>query len=186
MYNSTQTSLERFSALCLALSLLGLQTSCESIIGLEDRTLVTNDGGGKMPTSALCSGYCSDVQDSCKTPKLDAYKSDEDCLAMCFFLPPGKSDASETKGNTVSCRAHYAKEAASVERDAISCPAAAPGGGSPGITTSCGDNCEAYCGLYSKICTDKPQKDCLNKCRAIPDPGGYSAAHPGGFGEAGG
>lgn len=178
MHNSTQTSLERFPALFLALSLLGLQTSCESIIGLEDRTLVVDGGGDVAVTgSALCKSYCSDVKANCKPPKLDAYKSEDDCLAMCSFLPPGKRDASETKGNTASCRAHYAKEAASVERDVMSCPAAAPGGGSPGIMTSCGDNCEAYCGLYAKICTDKPQKDCLNKCRALPDPGGYSAAN---------
>jgi hypothetical protein len=177
VHNSPQTSLERFPALFLALSLLGLQTSCESIIGLEDRTLVTNDGGNAMgTTSPLCKSYCSDVKTSCKPPKLDAYSSDDNCLSMCFFLPPGKDDASETKGNTVSCRAHYAKAAASLERDTMLCPAAAPGGGSPGLMTSCGDNCESYCGLYAKICSDKPQKDCLNKCRALPDPGTYSAA----------
>jgi hypothetical protein len=178
VHNSTQTS-PRFPALFLALALLALQTSCESIIGLEDRTLVTNDGGGDLPVpgSPLCKSYCSDVKENCKPPNLDAYKSDEDCLAMCSFLPPGKSEATETKGNSVSCRAKYAKEAASVERDAMFCPAAAPGGGSPAIMTSCGSNCEAYCGLHKAICPDKEQKDCLNKCRAIPDEGKYSAAN---------
>jgi hypothetical protein len=176
VHNSIQAWLERFPALCVTLALLGLQTSCESIIGLEDRTLVKDGGTGVSVTaSPLCKGYCTDVNKNCKAPRLDAYKSDEDCQAMCSFLPPGKDDASETKGNTVSCRAHYAKEAASLERDVMTCPAAAPGGGSPGISPSCGDNCAGFCGMSAQICPENPQKDCVEKCRALPDNGGYSA-----------
>jgi hypothetical protein len=176
VHNSTQTRFERFSAVILAIALLGLQASCESIIGLEDRTEIRD--GGPMPGkqgSALCSSYCSDVLKNCKAP-MDAYKSMEDCQSMCQELPPGADKPTETKGNTVSCRAHYAKEAGSVERDKVACPAAAPGGGSPGVSPSCGNACEGYCGLYEKICSDHPQKDCMNKCRAIPDNGGYSAS----------
>jgi hypothetical protein len=96
---------------------------------------------------------------------------------MCKFLPQGKANASETKGNTVSCRAHYAKLAGNLEQDKSSCPAAAPGGGSPGLATSCGENCEAYCGLFEAICDDDPQKEdnCVEKCQALRDRGGYSA-----------
>jgi hypothetical protein len=178
VHNSTWTWFGRFFGLSLVLSVLGIQAGCESIIGLEERKLVSD--GGTEPTatvSRLCMSYCDDVNKSCKPPKLDAYKSTDDCQAMCRFLPEGKSSDSETKGNTVKCRAHYAQEAASVERDVMFCPAAAPGGGSPGIENGCGEHCEAYCGLYSQICPEKPQKDCLNKCRALPDPGGYSAAN---------
>lgn len=176
VHNSTQTRLERFPAVFLALALLGLQASCESIIGLKERELV-DDGGVDVKTSGLCRSYCADVQANCKAPKLDAYKSEDDCLAMCASLPPGSDKPTETKGNTVSCRAHYAKEAASSERDTMFCPAAAPGGGSPGVTPSCGSNCDGYCSLFEDICGDLGQKDCLNKCRAIPDNGGYSAAN---------
>lgn len=176
MHNSTWTSFGRLFALILVLSPFGTLAGCESIIGLEDRKLADAGEPVGMTATPLCKNYCADVADSCNPPTLDAYKSDDDCQAMCSFLPPGKASDSETKGNTVKCRAHYAKEAASVERDAMFCPAAAPGGGSPGIETSCGDNCEAYCGLYDAICPDKPQKDCLNKCRSLPDRGSYSAA----------
>jgi hypothetical protein len=160
--------------LLLALCLLGLQTSCEQIIGLEDRKLV--DGGGVQGLgSELCSGYCKSALQTCKAP-IDAYTSEDDCRAVCSFLPPGSDKPSDTNKNTVSCRAHNIREAASIERDTMFCPAASPGGGSPGEEENCGEICEAYCGLHATICPDKPQTSCLKKCRAIPDLGKYSAS----------
>lgn len=176
MHNLAKTSFERgVLRLLPILCLLGFQTSCEQIIGLEDRVLVDGGGDGDGKGSSLCASYCSGVMKSCKPPDLDVFTSEKDCLAICKFLPPGKSTATETSKNTVSCRAHYAEEAASVERDAMFCPAATPGGGSPSAKVRCGDNCEAYCGLYKEIC-DKSPTNCLSKCRALPDRGAYSAS----------
>jgi hypothetical protein len=160
------------------LCLLPLLASCEQIIGLEDRVLVEDGSVASTQDTALCKGYCTDVMSSCKAPNLDAYTSEDNCLSMCSFMPQGKPDASETSKNTASCRAHYAHEAASVESDTKFCPAAAPGGGSPSTanTARCGDNCESYCGLYASICPDSKQSDCPAKCRALPDPGKYSAS----------
>jgi hypothetical protein len=160
------------------LCLLPLLATCEQIIGLEERVRVDDGGGVKMQDTPLCKRYCSDVMSSCKAPNLDAYTSEDNCLSMCSFLPQGKADASETSKNTASCRANYAREAASVESDAKFCPAAAPGGGSPSASNAarCGDNCEGYCGLHAEICPDAKQTDCVAKCRALPDQGKYSAS----------
>jgi hypothetical protein len=161
------------------LACLLLVAGCELIIGLEDHTLAV-DGGTTDTDSALCKRYCSRVTTSCKAQELEAYANEENCLAVCALLPPGKADASETSRNTVSCRAHFAEEAATHFEEAEEyCPAAAPGGGSPGMENRCGDNCQAYCQLYGEVCSDVPnlkeQKNCMDKCRALPDRGSFGA-----------
>lgn len=54
------------------------------------------------------------------------------------------------------------------------CPAAAPGGGSPDQTPACGSNCEAYCSVYAKVCS-QPDPDCMQHCPGVPDRGAYNA-----------
>jgi hypothetical protein len=168
------------STRCLQLAslcalLLGA-SACQQIIGLKERPGGDSGAAADSGTavSPECTTYCSDVTTNCKDD-LEAFKSPGDCLAVCAHLPVGEASAPTTSGDTVRCRAHYAKEAGGIEHDAMSCPAAAPGGGSPDAgTPNCGTNCEGYCGLYDEIC--ETQTTCLERCRLLPDRGAYSSS----------
>jgi len=149
--------------------------ACKSIIGLEDRKFAEGDGGTTpVDLKSTCDRYCMDAVENCTGNGVQAYSGNEieECRAICNLLPAGNAGA--TSGNSASCRARYAAEASGGERDQMFCPAAAPGGGSPDAEPSCGSNCEAYCGLYEKVC-GRAEPNCLQFCPALPDRGGYSA-----------
>lgn len=141
-------------------------SACQNLIGLEERHLdpVTTDGGGDggAPPSAQCVEYCDTVLANCTGP-LAVYSSRETCLGVCRLLPAG--DALEPVGNTVACRLKQAENAGSFEPD-LACPAAGPGGAG-----TCGDDCDAYCGLLEQICpTEFAQvPGCKQHCLLLPD-----------------
>ncbi|HKU41697.1 MAG TPA: hypothetical protein VJR89_26250 [Polyangiales bacterium] len=157
------------------LGALAALAACEQIIGLEDRVLVEDASVAPTEDTQLCKRYCDDVMAACSETDNDAYTSKDNCLAMCAFMPQGKSDASDTSKNTASCRANAARQARNLEGDPKQCVAAAPGGGSSSDNPRCGDICESYCGLYDAICSDSKQANCLAKCRALPDTSKYDA-----------
>jgi len=171
----------RIIAACFLLALVG----CESLIGLEDRTLVDAqadggdgpdadagntaraDGGdaaradaGEGDTSSeLCREYCAEVTKAC-TGDYAVYSSEALCLQVCAELPEG--DAPE--GNTVMCRLEVARF---ITEPAADCPAAGPGGAG-----RCGENCESYCGLLDRVCEEYRSPNvqrCIEQCAALRD-----------------
>ena len=148
---------------------------CKNLIGLEEHQFVAGDGGvAPADLKATCNQYCTDAVKNCTGNGVQAFQGNEvkDCQAICSFLPLGATNA--PSGNSASCRARYAAQASGGERDATFCPAASPGGGSPGEAPSCGDNCEAYCGIYAKVCAGA-DSDCMAHCPGVPDRGAYNA-----------
>src|SRR5262249_6663620 len=138
-----------------------LSTSCASILNIDQAELDTKNesdaGSSTDRPKALCADYCARALTNCKG-ELELYPSIEFCLAVCAALPPG--ERSDTSGNTVGCRLHYAQSAANVEKE-LNCSAAGPGGN--GI---CGDNCESWCTLEANVCPSiyASTDDCMAAC----------------------
>lgn len=165
----------RVALLALALT----AGACKSIIGLEDHSFVDGDAGRpQADLKATCDTYCTDAVKNCTADGVQAYRKDsrDDCLALCEHLPAGATDAKS--GNSASCRAHYANDAARGEQEQASCPAAAPGGGSPEHMPACGTNCQTYCSVYKQVCGDTSFADaqCEARCPGIFDRNAYSAS----------
>ncbi len=153
-----------------------LAMSCASILGIDEAHLDTgtqDDGGsgGTNRPKALCADYCAKALTNCKG-ELELYPNLEFCLAVCQALPPG--ERTDTSGNTVGCRLHFAQSAASVEKE-LNCSAAGPGGN--GI---CGDNCESWCTLEASVCPSiyASTEDCLAACQTFPSLGSYNDTIP--------
>jgi len=148
--------------------------ACGPIIGIEDHRFVAD--AAVADTAQACERYCDDVLKNCGGDAVQAFRQNDrsDCLAWCSHLPPGKRP-DETSGNSVSCRAHYAREASGEERDVMFCPAAAPGGGSREGEASCGTNCDAYCGVYEQVCPESADDECTSRCPGIPDRQAFSS-----------
>lgn len=146
--------------LLLLTALVGLG-GCESIAGIEDRTLDPSGSAG----GELCKSYCAVVMDAC-TGERAVYASQDTCLATCAALPAGSEG--DTNQNTVQCRVRQAKFAKSTGEPAVHCPNAGPGGNG-----ACGTNCESYCTLFEKACPDDAElvANCPASCLGIKDAG---------------
>jgi hypothetical protein len=177
------------SRVALLLALLSA-AACKSIIGLEDHVFVDGDAGASQADlKSTCGQYCTDAVKNCTADGSQAYakNSIENCLAICEHLPAGAKGAMD--GNSASCRAFYAKDAAGGENEQLSCSAAAPGGGSPPPPPksgepepeplpACGTNCDAYCSVYKQVCPEAAfvDPDCQKHCPGIFDRGTFSAS----------
>jgi hypothetical protein len=142
-------------ALSLPLAAL-LAASCQSLAGIDDYEL--------GPCGAFCDTVMANCQDENKV-----YASRANCMSVCRHLPPG--DPNERgNDNSILCRYEAAKQAATGEAN-IECQRAGPGGGD-----WCGTECEAYCLLFSQICSAEPeQKNCEEKCLGLRDDGNLQA-----------
>jgi hypothetical protein len=118
-----------------------------------------------------CGAYCAAIMTYC-TGANAQYPSFESCLGACAPLPLGT--ASDTSGDTLGCRAHYAAQAQS--SPATACANAGPTGGGDikgGSTAgACGDACEAFCTIAQTVCdgTNKQFADvptCMGACRSF-------------------
>jgi hypothetical protein len=142
--------------------------ACQTIAGIEERTLDPSafadggsDGEGGGPgdppeDSAQCKKYCTDVMSACEG-KNAVYTTEALCLGVCRNLDPG--DPLEPVGNTVACRAHQAS-IAKAEPDE-NCRSAGPGGDG-----QCGSDCQAYCGLFAKVCPESNDYPTVAACEA--------------------
>lgn len=160
----------------VALGLVGLAglgiAACQSIAGIEDRTLdpdAPNPTPGDTPATAQCQSYCDTVMAACVGENA-VYATQAHCLAICAKLAPG--DSNEPVGNTVACRLRQAKIAQNSEPEET-CRLAGPGGGD-----ECGSDCEAYCTLYPQVCPDLylygDTKTCLDACQGLTDQNSYN------------
>ena len=135
---------------------------CQSIVGIEDRTLDTCDE--KCET---CQEYCATVKANC-TGENTLYRTDETCLGLCNQLPLGDLKEPASVKNSIACRLDLAQAAASSEAQQ-NCTGASSGGGN-----LCGSDCESYCYLRAEICgseftDDDENKTCIDRCRAFED-----------------
>ena len=141
------------------LAAAGAAFGCQSIVGIEDKTLVP----GCDDKCAACDEYCTLAMANC-TGDNAVYRKEENCLGLCNALPLGDLDE-PGNANTIACRLEQARRAGDSEPETY-CSSAGPAGG-----TLCGGDCKTFCYLYATVC-DSPfetEAACLDKCRALDD-----------------
>jgi len=100
-----------------------------------------------------CDTYCKQIQANCQGAN-QQYGSMDQCTQACASFPVGTSAVTDTTGNTLGCRIHYA--AAASTTPAPDCPHAGPAGdvissASPGACSG-GDVCTSFCTLEIMAC----------------------------------
>jgi hypothetical protein len=144
----------RLSRAWIALAGLSLSFGCETIAGIEDRTLVVDE------QAELCVEYCDMVMAGCEGEHAVYYTHDA-CLAVCGTMDLGDMDEPGMT-DTLACRLFHANF---VDSDPVECVVAGPSGGDV-----CGDECEAYCKFFERVCTEQGSINppgCVEKCRGL-------------------
>jgi hypothetical protein len=175
VYSRRQTH----SALVGLMALGLLVAGCRQIAGIEKRSFGGDGGAGEAgsdefepPTEAQCAAYCGKLLEGCNetTSEVYAYRKDTKyCEALCPYLSLSNDDS--LAGNTFECRDNQAQLALNVASDRregqTNCRAAGAGGNG-----KCGSNCESYCQLYERICSQDgptPRSQCLEECKMLRD-----------------
>lgn len=140
----------------LSLASLALVWGCQSIAGIEERTL------------GPCGEFCDTVMANC-TGTNQVYDTREKCMALCEIMPPGDT-VEPGRTNTVECRLREAREARTAVDEEINrhCRSAGPEG------IDCGGGCASYCTLFKGACGQDQcgsYAGCLHACSALLDTG---------------
>ncbi len=119
-------------------------------------------GPSRSCSEVSCLNYCEAVL---STPCGTAYAGQQNCLAACRSLRPGRSGE---PGNTVACRLARVEELGPAPT-ADECAAATVMGGG-----ACGTPCEVYCDFLERNCRDGNQiypdrPTCEATCRLMSD-----------------
>lgn len=102
-------------------------------------------GCGAQTTDATCADYCTAIMANCTVDRAQ-YADTSECMNSCAAFSAGTPGA--TSGNGLSCRVYHAGAAKS---DPMThCVHAGPGGA--GV---CGSDCEGFCTIAQKVCTDQ-------------------------------
>jgi hypothetical protein len=136
-------------------------------------------GAGGAPATPTCDAYCAAIQPAC-TASHQQYGDVATCKTACAAFPLGTG--SDTSGDTLGCRIHYAGlAAASAEAAATYCTKAGPGGDG-----ACGTNCEGYCDIVMMYCTAAnmakiydDRAACMADCAAHGTDATYTTGDPG-------
>lgn len=144
--------------------------------GTPDDTGMASDGtssetstetGGETGTGTSCTDYCSKVMTNCTGANeqyagIGAMGAAGVCAAMCPKMAAGTG--SDTTGDTLGCRMHFATLAGSA-MPAKNCRSGGAYGGG-----TCGDRCADFCKLAAARCTGimgtpfTSEADCNTKC----------------------
>lgn len=138
-------------------------------------------GEGSTPEASVCETYCDQITEYC-TGDLQQYRDRAQCLKICSFLPEGELAGADA--NTATCRLKYAGKAryASGTELAAYCRQAGPGGDG-----RCGSNCEGYCSVMMRVCTEdsadvyhfEQAAQCIAACEQLPQSDiAYSTSDP--------
>jgi hypothetical protein len=146
-------------ALALALGVPLLASSCQSLVGIEEREL------------GPCDHFCAVVMKNC-TGENQVYESRKKCMALCALLPVGDPIEPQDKP-TLSCRLNEAELAATAASETVTehCRSA----GMEGL--NCGGGCENYCTIYELACGGVQcgtHETCIEKCGALRDRGAFN------------
>ena len=152
----------------LAAGLAGLALSCQSLIGLPDRSHEDGSGGqggsaagggagGAGGKAAQCSAFCKRAVEICEGDYA-IYHGPGDCEPACQLLTPEQ----------IKCRDDELTKASSSREYWEHCQAATLGG-----SDACGGNCKNYCSYVSQVCVadnremseaDLTPEECVDKC----------------------
>lgn len=140
----------------LSLASLALVWGCQSIAGIEERSL------------GPCGEFCDTVMTNC-TGENQVYDTREKCVALCEMLPPGDT-VEPGRTNTVECRLRQARLAATAVSEDVNrhCRSAGP------EAIDCGGACESYCTMFAGACSQDQcgsYEGCLHACSALLDTG---------------
>ena len=152
--------------------------ACNAVLGIGSATddACVDDAGSPGCDAGFgndCITYCAIIGTSC-TGNNAEYLSTADCQAVCANFDPGQ--LTDTSGDTLGCRIHYAQMAAS--NPAVVCPQAGALA-SGGCNT---DPCHAFCELVADLCNAEGiypydgGADCLSSCATYPYLFSYSDA----------
>jgi hypothetical protein len=157
-----------------------------------------------QPVAPDCASYCDEVQANCTGPD-SQYSDTAHCMATCASFTVGSSTATDTTGDTLGCRMHYAG-APSASTPATDCPLAGPAGdrinlpvGTVAAFCSGSNVCESFCRLELEACgsQDAPlpgnpkdaannplfqyrnMTNCLSTCAAFDQTHAYSTSATG-------
>jgi hypothetical protein len=112
------------------------------------------DAAPDSPPALDCTTYCGEIQANCTGA--NAQYPDMACLTTCASFAVGTSKVTDTSGNTLGCRIHYAVDASNATAAAADCAYAGPAGDliTASSSTSCsrGDVCTSFCTLEIKAC----------------------------------
>jgi hypothetical protein len=148
------TRYPKLALVLFALSLLLLSFGCETIAGIEERTLAVDE------QAELCTEYCDLVMAGCEGEFAVYYRHDA-CMAVCRTMDIGDLDEAGMT-DTLACRLFHANF---TDTDPTECVVAGPSGG--GV---CGDECETYCKFYERVCHPEGSLNppaCVEKCRGL-------------------
>ena len=129
-------------ALAGVVSLVLAGAACNAVLGIATANLEDAGGGD---AGSPCAAYCAAVVANCQLEggTEEEYYNPTECETLCATLDQGQP--SDTSGDTLGCRAHYAQLAAT---DKSNCRAAGPLGG--GV---CGSACQSFCQMDTQVCT---------------------------------
>ncbi|HVU50158.1 MAG TPA: hypothetical protein VHL80_05710 [Polyangia bacterium] len=134
---------------------------------------------GGAPGAPTCDAYCAQIQAAC-TGSHQQYGDADACKSSCAALPTGAG--TDTSGDTLGCRVHFAAlAAASAGAAALYCTKAGPGGDG-----TCGTNCDGYCDIVMTYCTAANNAQiygdraaCMADCAAHGTTAAYTTGDPG-------
>ncbi len=162
----------------------GLALGCNGLLGIQSATVGDLDAGAPVEAGVSCAYYCQTITQNCTGADDTEYQGDLNlCLTMCNALPSDTGFLTDTSGNTLGCRIHYAQLAAS--DPGTNCRFAGPlGGGQCGAKS---DACTNFCALDVPYCLSVKtpayltQNDCTTQCLTGGDAGtGYLFVTDGG------
>jgi hypothetical protein len=155
---------------------LALILACSApIVGCGDdpdkQSTDSSDGAAPQdaaaPVTLDCPTYCNEIQGNCAGANTQ-YSDTQSCIASCASFAVGTSTVTDTSGNTLGCRIHYAGDPAKTD-PGTHCVQAGPGGlpitadTDGGTPAGCGtDVCEIFCKLEIQACgsLDVPLDGC--------------------------
>jgi hypothetical protein len=158
--------------------------ACNGLLGIQSATLGDIDSGAPVEAGVTCAYYCQTITDNCTGTDNSEYQGSLDlCLQMCADLPSDTGFLTDTSGNTLGCRVHYAQLAAS--DPTTNCRLAGPlGGGQCGMLP---DACNNFCSLDVPYCASVPRPSyvsvaaCNSACvTGAGDAGGFAFVTDGG------
>ena len=126
-------------------------------------------GCGSSTADASCADYCTAIMANCSADRAQ-YADTTQCMNSCAGFTAGVSGT--TSGNSVACRTYHAGAAQS---DPVThCVHAGPGGA--GV---CGTDCEGFCTIAQKVCTDQNAQfasvqACTSMCASFKVGNAYS------------
>ncbi len=154
-------------------ALAAVTAACNGLLGISSATVSEAvDAGASVEAGVTCDYYCQQITLNCTGSSVEYQGNLSMCQTMCNNLALDTGFMSDTSGNTLGCRVHYAVQAG-VSDAVANCRAAGPLGG--GVCGAKSDACDNFCALDVPYCMGigvpsyVDATDCTNHCLTSGD-----------------